>query len=44
VNILAVGISVYAQSDAPDNFQIEVSPSNFKVNEPVDMTVTAIKN
>ena len=45
VNILAIGISVYAQqSDAPDNFQIEVSPSNFKINQPVDMTVTAIKN
>ena len=28
----------------PDNFQVEVNPSSFKVNQAVDLTITAIKN
>ncbi len=31
-------------STLPDSFQVEVSPSSFKVNQAVDLSVTAIKN
>lgn len=36
---------VFAQSsNYPDSFQVEVSPSTFKVNQFVNLTITAIKN
>lgn len=28
----------------PDTFQVEVNPSSFAVNQPVDVTIKAIKN
>ena len=31
-------------STLPDNFQVEVNPSTLKVNQAVDLTITAIKN
>ena len=31
-------------STLPDSFQVEVSPSSFKVNQAVDLSITAIKN
>lgn len=31
-------------ANLPDSFQVEVNPSNFKVNQPVDLSITAIKN
>lgn len=31
-------------ADRPDSFQVEVNPSSFEVNQPVDMTIKAIKN
>ncbi len=30
-------------ADYPDSFQVEVNPSSFRVNQPVDLTVKAIK-
>lgn len=30
--------------DLPDSFQVEVKPSSFAVNQPVDVTIKAIKN
>lgn len=29
---------------SPDSFQLEVNPATFSVNQPVDLTVKAIKN
>lgn len=31
-------------AEMPDSFQVEVNPSSFQVNQPVDLTVKAIKN
>jgi hypothetical protein len=33
----------FAQSN-PDSFLIEVTPTSFQVNQPVDITITALKN
>ena len=43
VAILFLGISVFA-AETPDTFQVEVNPSSFEVNQPVDVTIKAIKN
>lgn len=31
-------------AEMPDSFQVEVNPSSFQVNQPVDLTIKAIKN
>lgn len=36
-------LPVYA-AEIPDAFQVEVKPSSFSVNQPVDITIKAIKN
>jgi hypothetical protein len=37
------GVS-YAAAEAPDSYQVEVTPSTMSENEFVDLKVTAIKN
>lgn len=43
VTVLFFWVSVFA-ADHPDSFQVEVNPSSFAINQPVDMTIKAIKN
>ena len=44
--ILSLWLFAFASSSSnyPDSFQVEVNPSNFQVNQAVDVTVTALKN
>ena len=44
--ILSLWLSVFASpsSNYPDSFQVEINPSNFEVNQAVDVKVTAIKD
>lgn len=44
VLVLLFGVGTFAFADYPDSFQVEVNPSGFEVNQPVDLTIKAIKN
>ncbi|MDR2541099.1 MAG: hypothetical protein LBD11_04935 [Candidatus Peribacteria bacterium] len=42
--VLGTLIGITVAQAGPDSFLVEVNPSSFQVNQPVDMTITALKS